>query len=106
VRLIRRADMLVAQILQDLPVIVAHPACKVWIVQVPVARGLRHVLQHTQALRYSSLSVRRQLLPLWQHIIFKVVPLLRRKPLPILSRLSHVLLLLRWQLIELSLRLS
>ena len=63
-RLIRRADVLVAQISQHLPVFFAHSARKVWIVQVPVARGLRHVPQHAEPLLNGPLPLRRQLLPL------------------------------------------
>src|SRR5216683_4898528 len=102
-RLIRRAHVLMAQISQHLPVFFAHSARKVWIVQVPVARGLRHVLQDAQPLLNRPLPVRRQLLPLRHHVIFDVVSLLGRKLLPILSSSFHILLSLRRQLIELPL---
>jgi len=43
-RPVRRAHVLMAQIPQHLLVFFAHSARKVWIIQVPVARRLRHVL--------------------------------------------------------------
>ena len=101
--LIRRAHVLVTQIPQHLPVFFAHSARKIWIVQVPVARGLRHILQHAQPLLNGPLSVRRQLLPFWQHVIPKMVLLLWRKLAPILGSSFHLLLPLRRQLIEPSL---
>jgi hypothetical protein len=70
---------------------------------VPVARGLRHVLQHAQPLLNGPLPVRRQLLPPRQHVIFDVVSLPWRKLLPILSSSFHILLSLGRQLIELPL---
>jgi len=102
-RLIRRAHVLVAQIPQHLPVFFAHSARKIRIAQMPVTRGLRHVLQHAQPLLNGTLPVRRQLLPLRQHVIPEMVSLLWRKLLPILSSSFHILLSLRRQLIELPL---
>jgi hypothetical protein len=58
-RPIRRANMLMTQVPQHLPVILAHPAREVRITQVPIARGLRHILQHAQPVLDSSLPVRR-----------------------------------------------
>jgi len=102
-RPIRRAHVLMAQIPQHLPVFFAHPAREARIVQVPVARGLRHILQHAEPLLNGSLPVPGQLLPLWQHVIPNVVSLPWRKLLPILSSSFHILLSLRRQLIELPL---
>ena len=102
-RPVRRTNMLVTQIPQHLPVIFAHPAREVRIIQMSVARRLRHILQHAQPVLNGPLPVRRQLLPPGQHIIPNVTLLLRREPLPILCRSLHLLLLLRRQLVELSL---
>src|SRR4029077_2645964 len=88
---------------QHLPVFFAHSARKVRIAQVPVARGLRHVLQHAQPLLNGPLPVRRQLLPPRQHVIFDVVSLVWCKLLPILGSSFHILLSLGRQLIELPL---
>lgn len=45
-RLRRRAHVLVAQVTQHFLVLFAHAAGKARIIQVPVARGLRHILQN------------------------------------------------------------
>jgi hypothetical protein len=70
---------------------------------MPVARRFRHIPQHPQPVLDGPLPIRRQLLPLGQHIIPQVTLLIRREPLPILCRTFHILLFLRWQLVELSL---
>jgi hypothetical protein len=68
-----------------------------------VARRFRHIPQHPQPVLDGPLPIRRQLLPLGQHIIPQVTLLIRREPLPILCRTFHILLFLRRQLVELSL---
>ena len=63
-------------------VFVAHSARKVRIAQTPVARGLRHILQHAKLLLNHLLALPRNLSPLRQHIILDMLALLRRHPAP------------------------
>jgi hypothetical protein len=87
-----------AQIAQRSAVFFAHTAREVRVVQVLVARKLRHVLQHAQTLFDGFLTLRRQITPGRQHVIFDVIPLLRRHLLPHSLAVTQVLLLLRRQL--------
>jgi len=87
-----------AQIAQRSAVFFAHTARKVGVVQVLIARELGHVLEHAQALLDGFLSLRRQIAPGRQHIIFNVIPLLLGHLLPNSLAVAHVLLLLRRQL--------
>ena len=74
--------MQVAQVVQCCFVFVAHSARKVRIAQAPVARGLRHILQHAKLLLNHLLALPRNLSPLRQHIILDMLALLRRHPAP------------------------
>jgi hypothetical protein len=87
-----------AQIAQRSAVFFAHATSEVGIVQMLVARELRHVLENAQTLLDGFLSLRRQIAPRWQHFIFNVIALLRRHLLPYPLAVAHVLLLLRRQL--------
>ena len=68
--------------MQSRLVFVAHSARKVRIAQAPVARGLRHILQHAKLLLNRLLALPRNLSPLRQHIILNMLALLRRHPAP------------------------
>ena len=68
-RPVRRANMLVTQIPQHLPVILAHPAREVWVIQMPIPRRLRHILQHAQFLLNHLLALPRHLAPLRQDVV-------------------------------------
>jgi hypothetical protein len=92
-----------AQIPQHLLVFFAHAARKVWIVQMLIARRLRHILQHPEPVLDRPLPVRRQLLPPGEHIILDVRLLLRSHALPHFGAPPHVVPLLRRQLLEASL---
>jgi hypothetical protein len=81
-------------------VILAHPPREIRIIQVLVPRGLRHVLQHAQALLDGALAIWRHLLPPGQDIIADVLPLFRSQLTPHLSALLQFLPLSGWQLIE------
>ena len=100
VRWVRRAHVQVAQIAQHGLIFFTHASREIRIIQMLVARGLRHILQYAQTLLNGTLSVRRKLLPLRQHVVFDVVLLFRRQLVPIGSRLSHLLLLSRRQLLK------
>lgn len=63
-------------------VFVAHSARKVRIAQAPVARGLRHILQHAKLLLNHLLALPRNLSPLRQYIILNMLALLRSHPAP------------------------
>ena len=95
-----------AQIAQRGAVFCAHPASKVGVVQMLVARELRHVLKNAEALLDGFLSLWRQSAPVRQYIILNVITLLRRHLLPDTLTVPHVLLLLRRQLPEASLILE
>ena len=87
-----------AQIAQRSAVFWAHTASKVGVVQMLVARELRHILENAQTLLDGLLSLWRQIAPGWQHFIFNVIALLRRHLLPHPLAVAHILLLLRRQL--------
>jgi hypothetical protein len=87
-----------AQIAQRCAVFRAHTAGKVGVVQMFIARKLRHVLENAQTLLNRFLSLWRQIAPVRQHVIFNVIPLLRGHLLPDPLAVAHVLLLLRRQL--------
>ena len=87
-----------AQIAQRSAVFWAHAASEVRVVQMLIARELRHVLKNAQTLLDSFLSLRRQIAPSRQHFIFNVIALLRRHLLPDALAVAHILLLLRRQL--------
>ena len=95
--------MKVAKIAQHGAVFGAHTARKVRVVQMLVARELRHILENTQTLLNGFLSLRRQSAPIRQHFIFNVITLLLRHLLPNALAVAHVLLLLRRQLAKASL---
>src|SRR5882762_5447322 len=104
IRRVRRSpNMQVAQISQRRPVVIAHPAREVRIVQPLVARRFRHILQHAQSLLNRLPALRRHLLPSRQHIIAHMVALRRRHSLPDLRSLAQLLLLLWRKLPESSL---
>ena len=90
--------MHMAQIAQRSAIFWTHTASKVRVVQMLVARVLRHVLEHAQALLDGFLSLWRQSAPARQHFIFNVIALLRCHLLPHPLAIAHVLLLLRRQL--------
>jgi hypothetical protein len=100
------ADMQMAQIAQRSAVFFAHPPSKIWVPQMLIARELRHVLKNSQALLNRFLSLRRQIAPVRQHIIFNVIALLGSHLLPHSLAVAHVLLLLRRQLPKASLILE
>jgi hypothetical protein len=87
-----------AQIAQRSAVFWAHAASEVRVVQMLIARELRHVLKNAQTLLDSFLSLRRQIAPSRQYFIFNVIALLRRHLLPDALAVAHILLLLRRQL--------
>jgi hypothetical protein len=95
--------MQVAQIAERALVFFTHAPREIRVVQVLVSRRLRHILQHPKPVLYCPLPVRRQLFPPRQNIIPDVRLLLWRHLLPHTGALAHILLLLRWQLPELSL---
>ncbi len=98
--------MQMAQITERSAVFWAHTTSKVRVLQMLVARELRHVLENAQALLDSFFSLWRQIAPRRQHFIFNVIPLLRRHLLPDPLAVAHVLLLLRRQLSKASLILE
>ncbi len=98
--------MHMAQIAQRSAIFWTHTASKVRVVQMLVARVLRHVLEHAQTLLDGFLSLWRQSAPARQHFIFNVIALLRRHLLPHPLTVAHVLLLLRRQLAKASLILK
>lgn len=100
-RLGRSTHVQVAQVTQRRFVLCTHATRKIRIIQMLVARRLWHVLQHAEPLLNRALPVRRKLSPPRQHIIFDVIPLLRRQFLPRLRPVAHLLLLLRRKPVEL-----
>src|SRR5216683_829026 len=78
----RAAYMQVAQIVQRCPVLFAHSARKIRIVQPLVSRGFRHILQYAEFLLNHLLAFPRHLPPLRQHIVLDVIALLRRHSAP------------------------
>src|SRR5919109_216825 len=99
-RRVRRSHVHVTEVAQHGFVFFAHAACEIWIAQMLVARRLRHVLQHAQALPDGSLPVGRHLLPLRKHFILDVTLLLWRELPPGASVVSNLLLFLGRQPIE------
>src|ERR1700676_5331848 len=95
-----------AEIAQRSAVFCAHTASKVGVVQMLVARELGHVLKNAETLLDGFLSLWRQIAPVRQHLIFNVIPLLRRHLLPHPFAVAQVLLLLRRQLPKASLILE
>jgi hypothetical protein len=91
-------DVEMAQIAQRSAIFRAHTASKVGVVQMLIARELRHVLKNAQTLLDGFLSLQRQIAPSRQHFIFNVITLLRRHLLPDALAVAHILLLLRRQL--------
>jgi hypothetical protein len=90
--------MQMAQIAERSAVFWAHTTSKVGVVQMLVARELRHILEHAQTLFNGLLPLGRQITPGWQYVIFNVIALLRRHLLPHPLTVAHILLLLRRQL--------
>jgi hypothetical protein len=90
----------VTEVAQGGAIFVGHAAGKVWIVEVAVARVLRHVLENAEALLDGFLALRGHIAPGGQDIILDVIALLRSHLLPDVSALTHVLLLLGRQLAE------
>ena len=70
--------MQVTQVMQRGPLLVAHPASEVGIVESLVARRFRHVLQHAELLLHHLLAVPRHLPPTRQDIILDVIALVGR----------------------------
>ena len=97
----RPTHMQVAQIAKGCFIFVAHSAREIRIVQVLITRRLRHVLQHIEPASNRSLPVRRKLLPFRQDVVLDVISLLRRKFLPRLRTVAHLLLLLGRKPVEL-----
>jgi hypothetical protein len=87
--------MQMTQIPQRRPILITHPLRKPRITQPLIPRRFRHILQHPQPRSNRLLPVRRHLTPLWQHIVFHVIPLLRRHPVPHLRTITQHLLLRR-----------
>ncbi len=76
------ADVQVAQVTQRGFIFFTHAARKVRVVQVLIARGLRHIFQDAQAIFNGPSAVRRHLLPLGVHVVADVVPLLFGQRVP------------------------
>ena len=92
-----------AQITKRGFIFLAHATRKVRIVQMLIARRLRHILQHCEPVLDRPLAIRRQLLPLGQHIVLDVHLLFRGHALPDFGAPAHIVLLLRRKLVEASL---
>ena len=84
-------------------IFLAHAPREVRIVQMLIARRLRHILQHREPVLDRSLAIRRQLLPPGQHIVLHVRLLLRSHTLPDFGAPAHVVLLRGRELVEASL---
>jgi hypothetical protein len=89
----RAADVLVRQIAQHIFIFFAHAAREARIIQVPVARIFRHILQHAQPVLNRSLALRRHLFPLWQNVIANVLALRWGHPFPRARAIAKLLLL-------------
>src|SRR5258707_8316915 len=100
VRWVRRAHMHVAQVAQHGFVFFAHAAREIRIIQMLVARRLRHVLQHAQSLPDRLLLVGGQLPPLREQVILDMPLLFRRQLSPLSLTIANLLLLLRRQTSE------
>src|SRR5258708_36791057 len=90
-RLRRSAYVQMAQVTQRGFVFFAHTPREIRIIQMLIARRLRHIFQHAQSLLDGPLAVRWQLLPLRQYIILNVLTLLRCKSAPHLRALLQFL---------------
>src|SRR6266699_7310672 len=84
-RRVRRAHMQVAQIAQHGLIFIAHATREIRIIQMLVARRLRHILQHAQTLLNRPPPAIREFLPLRRQIIPNVILLFRRQFLPLVS---------------------
>jgi len=93
--------MQMTQIMQSLPVFVAHSPRKIRIAQPPVPRRLRHILQHTQLLLNHLLPLPRNLPPSRQNVVLHVAPLFRRHSPPGIFFRAKVRALLRVQSVPL-----
>jgi hypothetical protein len=94
------ADVKVTEVAQGGAIFLAHAAGKVWVLEVAVPGGLRHVLEHAQTLLDCFLALWRHVAPGRQNFILDMVALMRRHLLPDAIPVAHVLLLLRRQLPE------
>src|SRR5260370_38379900 len=90
-RVRRSAYVQMAQVAQRGFVFLAHAPREIRIIQMLIARRLRHVLEHAQSLLDRPLAVRRQLPPPRQDILLNVLALLRSKSAPPLRSLLHSL---------------
>ena len=93
--------MQMTQIMQSLPVFIAHSPRKIRIAQPPVPRRLRHILQHTQLLLNHLLPLPRNLPPSRQNVVLHVAPLFRRHSPPGIFFRAKVRALLRVQAVPL-----
>ncbi len=92
--------MQVAQVTQRGFIFLAHAPREIRIIQMLIARRLRHILQHAQSLLDRPLAVWRHLLPLWQDTSLDVLALFRRQPVPHLRALLQFLSLRRRQSLQ------
>lgn len=74
--------MQMAQVAQRRFIFLTHAAGKVRVVQVLIARGLRHIFQYAQAILDSAPAVWRHLLPFGEHVVADVVLLLLGQRIP------------------------
>ncbi len=93
--------MQMAQIMQRLPVLIAHSTRKIRVAQPPVPRRLRHILQHAQLLLNHLLPLPRNLPPSRQNVVFHVAPLFRRHSPPGIFLRAQVRPLLSAQMVPL-----
>ncbi len=100
-RVRRPAHMQMTQIMQSLPVLIAHSPREIRIAQPPVSRRLRHILQHTQLLLNHLLPLPRNLPPSRQNVVLHVAPLFRRHSPPGIFFRAKVRALLRVQVVPL-----
>jgi len=89
------------QIMQSLPVLIAHSPREIRIAQPPVLRRLRHILQHSQLLLNRLLTLPRNLPPSRQNVVLHVAPLLWRHSPPGILLRTQVRSLLRVQTVPL-----
>jgi len=83
--------MQMAQVAQRRLIFRAHAARKIRIVQVLIARGLRHVLQHAEPILNRASTVLRHAPPLWQHVVLDVVALRLRHLPPNVGAVGKIL---------------
>src|SRR6266446_7145387 len=100
-RIGRPAHMQMAQIMQRLPVVIAHSARKVRIAQPPIPCRLWHILKHAQFLLNHLLTLPRNLPPSRQNVVLHVAPLLWRHSPPGILLRTQVRSLLRVQTVPL-----